>query len=203
MLPNARRIAVALVNACAIFGLHIGGAAAQVATVTVDENCNGTLVNPLGETFALPCSNQQDTGPGGQANALTYGLLNPSQGVTTGDLILLESAGGPISDILRFNPTSTFSVVFYSDITPGESDPARADLAFPTGRYANTLTLVEVGLEGNNGLPYTPAPGQPGFVPGVTTIWVIRSDTAVPEPGSLALAIGVGLLGLSRRRQKA
>src|SRR6266513_3096582 len=33
MLPNPRRVALALVSACAIFGLHIGGAAAVPVTV--------------------------------------------------------------------------------------------------------------------------------------------------------------------------
>jgi PEP-CTERM motif-containing protein len=204
MLTNARRVAVALATGCAIFGLHIGGAAAQVVTITVDERGHGTAVNGS-QTFPLPFSNQQDTFAGGLPNALTYGLLGPT-GLVVGDLVL-NDGDGALSEVIRFNQTSTFgpALVFYSDSTLGDS--ALADTGFPGALYpaASRVIATEVGLEGNNGFLYTPLLTQPGFVPNFAVTYVIISDSpAVPEPGSLALlAIGVGLLGLSRRRQKA
>jgi len=39
--------------------------------------------------------------------------------------------------------------------------------------YTNTVTLLEMGVEGNNGIVYTPTANQPGFVPGFTTLLAI------------------------------
>src|SRR6267143_484312 len=76
MLTNRRRVALAIVTACATFGLYIGGAAAQAVTVTitVDENCRGTLVSSVGQSGPVPCSRIPDPGPGGLAGAMTYAL---------------------------------------------------------------------------------------------------------------------------------
>src|SRR5207249_7079439 len=112
-------------------------------TITLNENCNGNLSNSAGVSAALPCGMFADPGPGGLAAAMTYDLLNPP-GLTSGDLILQEAAGGLLSDILRFNPSSPFggngSAVFYSDLFDGGD--ALADTGFPDGLYANTLTVL-------------------------------------------------------------
>ena len=55
---------------------------------TIDENGHATLnafLGPQPEPFAL----QNDPGPGGLANVLTYSLLNPP-GLTAGDLLINE-----------------------------------------------------------------------------------------------------------------
>jgi len=88
-----------------------------------------------------------DPGPGGLANALTYNLLNPP-GLVAGDLLVQEVAGGPLSDLIRFNSSQTCFVglpgclVFYSDNLDG------ADAI---------VTLLEIGFEGGlQGVIYTP-----------------------------------------------
>jgi hypothetical protein len=44
---------------------------------------------------------------------------------------------------------------------------------------------------------YTPTAGQPGFVAGaaVPVTYMIHSDSAVPDPGSIALLTGLGVNG--------
>ena len=150
-----------------------------------------------------------DPGPGGLPSALTYNLLSPPS-VVAGDVFLQEGAGGPILDVLRFNPAGTgttnypASFVFYSDNIDGATDLADTPNP-PTSNYTNTFTLVEIGPEGNNGVTYTPTANQPGFIAGFTTTYRIVSD-ATPEPGNVALCVGMGLSGASvfaRRRKKA
>jgi hypothetical protein len=205
MLTNARRVALALVAACAIFGLHISGAAAQIpvtVTISVDENCNGTRTFSDGSSDHLSCSMQPDP-TNANLPALTYTFNTES--ITTGDLNVGEGPG-VLSDVIRFEfdaSKSIASLVFYSDISPLDSADALADTGLPLLGGLPFAFCPEVGAEGNNFCTYTPIEGQPGFVPGLVFTYVIKSDTTVPEPGSLALlAIGVGVLGLGRRRQR-
>jgi hypothetical protein len=179
-------------------------------TITVDENANGTFSNTTGFFSPLPSAMQADPGPGGLSSALTYGLLNPP-GLVAGDLLLVEpGAIGLISDIVRFNPNeviagTTGALVFYSD--RGEGSDSLADVGFPTALYTNTASFVEVGPEGMNSFTYTPTAGMPGFIAGAAgpVSYVIKSDTTVPEPGTLtlcgiAMATSAGYGWIRRRR---
>lgn len=203
--------AVALVVGLSSTGSEVFAQSFSV-TITVDENGHGTFTNTSGFFSTLPFALQQDPGPGGLANAATYGLLNPP-GLTAGDLLLLEpGTPGDISDIIRFNPSETIAgttgaMVLYSDALDGDGD--LADTGFPGALYTNNLSVFELGAEGNNGFTYTPTTGQPGFVAGAggPVTYVIRSDIAAPEPSSLALLGTAGLTGavvaLARRRKRA
>ena len=176
--------------------------------ISVDENCNGLFTNTNGFSSSLPCAKMADPGPGGLASALTYGLLNPP-GLVAGDLILLEPGliQGTVSDIIRFNPNENGgSLVFYSDID--DTPASLADTGFPTSLQTNTISLLEVGPEGANGISYTPTAGQPGFVTGAggPITYVIKSDVAAtPEPASIGfLIIGIGVIvGKFTRRNAA
>src|SRR4029450_14125810 len=66
-----------------------GGASAQGFSVTleVDENRNGTLTNTTGFFAPLPCTFEQDPGPGGLPGVMTYNLLNPP-GLAAGDRVV-------------------------------------------------------------------------------------------------------------------
>lgn len=189
--------------------LLVGGAAsAQQFTVmvTVDENGNGTLTNSAGFFSTLPFSIAPDPGPGGLPAVLTYGLLNPP-GLVAGDVLLQDGIGGPILDVIRFNPQENGgSLVFYSDNTDG-SDSLGDTPGPPTALYDNRITIQEIGPEGDNGAFYTPLAGQPGFVTGASgpVTYHFISDS-VPEPGSIAMIAGLGVTGslfaVSRLRRR-
>jgi hypothetical protein len=175
--------------------------------ITVNESGIMTLLFPGATTPDLSiCVAQADPGPGGLSNALTCNLLGPP-GLVAGDLRLQETAGGPLSDIIRFNPAGTgspgypASVVFYSDNSDVDlpSNPP-ADTGFPTAAYTNVFTLIESSLSGEVvGAVYTPTSSQPGFVPGFAVTYNIIGD--VPEPGTVSLVlIGSGLFIVGRRR---
>lgn len=178
-------------------------------SITVDENCNGSFSNTTGFTSSLACGFLADPGPGGLGSVMTYSLQNPP-GVTAGDVLLQDGPGGPILDVIRFNPAescfgSVGCVVFYSDNVDGMD--AGADTTRPPGAfYSHTVTLLEVGTEQNNGAVYTPIFGQPGFVSGAAgpvTYTLLSDTTPIPEPASLIL-LGSGLLlGASRRRRRS
>ncbi len=178
--------------------------------VTVDENGHGS-VDLLGLSVPLPGVLMADPGPGGLSSTLTYSLAG-TPALIAGDVFLLEgAAGGGIQDVIRFNPAGTGgnpayppSLVFYSDNLGGADDLADTPSP-PTSFYTNTVTISEVGPEGNNGAFYTPTPNQPGFVPGFAVSYHFISDfTPVPEPASVAFLAASVLTGAAclRRRRK-
>jgi hypothetical protein len=169
-------------------------------TISVDENCNGNLSNSAGFSSALACGLQNDPGPGGQANIVTYDLQNPP-GLVSGDLLLFDP-DGTFSDVVRFNATEvgpgggTGSLLFYSN--PGDQGGSLADVPAPPSQfYTNFLDLTEQGADPPSFVTYTPTAGQPGFVAGAAgpVTYDILSDDAAPEPGTILLMLGgVGAL---------
>ncbi len=166
-------------------------------TITVDENGKGSLTNTDGFFGSLGSALQNDPGPGGLNNVLTYSLLNPP-GLTAGDVLITDD--GLIMDVVRFNPNGTCAdgslgcLVFYSDNVDGIdalADTSGPPLAF----YPNTIIVPEIGSEADNRALYTPMAGEPGFVAGASgpVHYVLISD--VPEPASLAI-LGAALAGL-------
>jgi len=198
-----------LAAAVLLFGLSSSVLAqGNIPLITLTETGIGTLLFPGSPPIPTTGVPVADPGPGGLPNALTYNLLGPPA-LVAGDLILLENPAGGLSDIIRFNPAGTggnpaypASVVFYSDIEVGEA-PVLADIGFPTAMYTNTVTLLEMGVEGNNGIVYTPTANQPGFVPGFAVTYNIISDSPVPEPSDVLLALsGAGLIWFKLRRAR-
>jgi hypothetical protein len=200
-----------VLSALLVFGFGLASISSQAQTSVlfnfdeagVGSGQNSTVFVPIAGALAA------DPGPGGLASALTYSLLGPPS-LVAGDVFLQEGVGGPVLDVLRFNPAGTgspnypASFVFYSDNIDGATDLADTPNP-PTANYTNTLTLVEVGPEGSNGVTYIPTANQPGFIAGFTTTYHIQSDST-PEPGTVALCVGMGLSGASvfaRRRKKA
>jgi hypothetical protein len=199
------RRSIMRVVAVVLISILLGTASRVLAqvTVSVDENAHGQIVSG-GGTFPTPGAFKADPGPGGLPNVLTYDLLNPPS-LVAGDVLMQEGVGGPILDVVRFNPAGTggagypASLVFYSDNTDGVD--ALADTPSPpTATYPNTVTIQEVGPEGNNGAVYVPVAGQPGFVAGFVTTYNLVSDGTIPEPTTLAL-VTLGGASLSLRRR--
>ena len=186
--------------------LATGAFAASCPFITVDENGHGRLdfTQCGGGLTPMPGVLQNDPGPGGLANVLTYNLLGPPS-LTAGDLLIFD-ADGIFYDVVRFNDYNTggvrgypASLLFYSDPIGGIYDSLADIFSPPTSFYANQLNLTETVTNGVSYVVFTPASGQPGFVPGFAVTYDIISDT--PEPSTILLfassLIGAGVL---RRR---
>jgi hypothetical protein len=125
-----------LLSASLLLGICAASVRAQAPTaiITANEDGVGTLTIS-GTPNNMPGVLAADPGPGGLTSALTFNLLGPPS-LKAGDLIVLESPGGAIGDIIRFNPAGTTagypaSFVFYSS-APGSS---LADVGFPSSLY--------------------------------------------------------------------
>ena len=188
---------------CAVLCLFCVAGAAQAQynpLITVDQNGNGTIDFTAvgGVEFPLFGVMAPDPGPGGLASALTYELGGPPA-LIAGDL-LLYNGFGELHDVIRFNPEDTVSgyqasLLFYSLNTGAPIDLADTPV-LPGVFYANTAS----GVEGYNGVLYTPGPSDPGFVPGFAVTYHLVTD--VPEPGAIAFFAGIGLCGAAILRRK-
>ena len=192
-----------LTKAAIVFGFTLAVASstsfAQFA-LTIDEF--GGSLNGIPFTIAPDPSGGITTSP-----VLIYTL---PFAVTPGDVILMDEwqpgLPGPNSDIVRFwNPTgiNQSEIIFYSDFSATDPADAPADVGLPTRLQPLTsVSITEVGPEGNNGVVYLATLGLPGSTTFAPIQYNIISD--VPEPGTGALLLsGVGLLfGIKRFRRK-
>jgi hypothetical protein len=157
---------------------------------TIGESSGSVRYTVCGVTTALEQAITNDPGPGGLSNVLAYDIFDSL--IVGGDVLLKDVGTNTISDVLRFDPGSRAplffgaTLYFYSLSGPGFSNPA--DIGFPTAFNTNTVTIQE-------GSPYIPTAGQPGFpTDGGIVSYGFVSD-ATPEPGTFLLAtIGIGLL---------
>src|SRR5262249_24456679 len=153
---------------------------------TLDEFGNGSANTPLGTIplpgTVVPTVLQQD--------ALVYPLVGPPP--VAGVVRLTEFGEVAASHVLLFLGSG---VAFLSELPePGEVPVPPADTGIPFDILGelilfNNLPNVlidEVGMEGGlNGARYQPTDGQPGFIPGFDTTYVIISDgmaNPIPEP---------------------
>jgi hypothetical protein len=177
---------------CCACALTASSAFAQIYTIDEFGNSSGPGVSPG--------VMQLDPSGGLPVPVLVYNLTFP---VTIGDVVLTEPgqpSTGPYSDVVRFwQPTANGpgQIIFYSDVSATDPADAPADTGVPTAliiAHPNPVFINEVGPEGNNGAIYSPLPGDPGSISGVTAVqYNIISD--VPEPNAVALTIvGAGLL---------
>ncbi len=193
---GAMRIVSAAVVFLGVLAMMVSGASAQAIPVSIDEMGNGNIAGaPFPGVMGL------DPGPGGLVTLLY--VPPPGVGFVPGDVLIFEPGPGMdvLSDVVRFNLNGP--VAFYSDNSDPDPAPQLADVGFPAAFLPNTVQLMEVGPEGNNGVIYTPTPNQPGFVPGFAVTYTIISDP-VPEPGTIALLAGggLGLAAFAWRRRK-
>jgi hypothetical protein len=171
---------------------------------TIYENGHGSSLDTVsGARATLTHSNGVDPfDPGSGLKPLIYDL-GSTLAVVNGDILVSEPGSTEISDIFRFFTDATTSrklLIVYSDVSTSTppKDADLADVGIPSLLQTNTLTLTETGPEGGpNGIfNYTPTPNQPGYVAlpmGFGNIvYNLYSDSAVPEPASIAL-LGVGL----------
>jgi PEP-CTERM motif len=171
------------VSSTSVFGLN--------AIITMDENGNAYLTPSQLFPYTI------GTDPNSGIATLEYTL--PFAGVA-GDVLLQEVAGGPLSDVLRFDGNS--HVYFFSDNADGVD--SLADVGLPTVFSANAAgPFLETGTEGGfQNYMYTPSATGPGAV-GNGTVYTFNIISDVPEPGSMLLAgLGGGLmllLNLKRR----
>jgi hypothetical protein len=183
-----------VVIAAGVFAVSATSVFGQVGQlINLDEMGNGFI------TPDQPFAHANVQEPLSAIATLRYDL--PFVGIA-GDVLLQESPGGPISDILRFDGAS--HVYFFSDGSDGID--SLADVAQLPNPITPNRTFLEQGQEG--GLQYvfyTPlSASDPGFksaAPG-TTYYVI-SDVPEPSVTMMLGCMGGGLLLLQTMRRQA
>jgi hypothetical protein len=173
------------VSATSVFG-QVG----QI--ITLDEKGNGFI------TASQPFAYTNAVEPISGIATLRYDL--PFKG-TAGDVLLQESASGPLSDILRFDGVA--HVYFFSDGSDGIE--SLADVALLPSPITPNRSFLEEGMEGGlQYIYYTPVAGEPGFkdvAPGTT--YYIISDIPEPSVTMMLGCMGGGLLLLQTMRRQA
>jgi hypothetical protein len=171
----------------------------SVPTFSFHENGQGQLELPNGIIIPFPGALTSDPGPGGLISALTFTAhpqLNP---FPVGDVVLLD-ASGHVSDILRFNPSTSSSsgltqlIFFYSNDHGG----LLADTGLPSLMYGNTVTIHE---SQSGPTIYTPTSGQPGFSSD-TPLGDTYHIFSTPDAGSTLSLLGLAVSGLGLLRRK-
>jgi hypothetical protein len=133
--------------------------------------------------------------------------MDPESGLTTvrytlpfagtaGDVLLEESSGGPVTDLLRFDGAD--HVYFFS--TDGVGTPSYVSALPATGSpNQGPFVLQNLGAYLAD-LNYSPTSGQPGYNPGNSYELIVY----VPEPSVMLLgSLGGGLLLFLRSRRQA
>src|SRR5262252_1086191 len=150
-------------NILAIASAFAGPAslAQEFVTFSLDENGHGIRNAETVSTFTgglVPVDPS-----GGVAGPVLLYQLPGLDHMRSGDVLLTEIVDGHtnISDVIRF--WSNNVAIFYSDSEPGSGDTDLADVSgLPAQLLTNRVTLLETGVEGNNGASYFPSRGQPG-----------------------------------------
>ncbi|MGA9450683.1 MAG: PEP-CTERM sorting domain-containing protein [Verrucomicrobiia bacterium] len=172
------------------------GVLAASATPVFGINVYFTIDN-IGDAYFTPSlmySHTQGTDPVSGLTTLEYNL--PFAG-TAGDVLMEESASGPVTDLLRFDGSG--DVYFFS--TDGVGTPAYVS-ALPSVISPSQGPLLPESPESMQSFTfsYSPTPGQPGY--NSETVYNIVVN--VPEPSVLALGtLGGGLLLLLSSRRRA
>ena len=194
-MKHSHKLFSAFVLAC---GLVASTALSQPfpgATWTLTETGTATLTYQGNTMATVPGVLQLE--PLSGIVGLYYNLNIPNQ---AGDVLLLEPVTFETNDVLRFDGRGVY---FFSDLEPNDPNPDLADVPqIPLVVQGNSVTILEIGPEGNNGALWIPPSGfagedLSGAFPGIQ--YNIISD--VPEPGSAAMAGLIALLSLFKWRR--
>jgi hypothetical protein len=171
----------------------------SVPTFSFHENGNGQLELPNGAVIPFPGALTSDPGPGGLISALAFTAHPQVNPFVVGDVVLLDASGN-VSDILRFNPSTSSTsgltqlIFFYSN----DHDGLLADTGLASLMYGNTITIQE-NLSGPS--IYHPIAGQPGF-DSDTPLGATYQIFSTPDAGSTLLMLGVAAAGLALLRRR-
>jgi len=203
---KVRMLVATLVAVACLFIVGIGSARAGMAggaasgpdpfQLTFDENGNAHYITNTGGSGNITGTLMADPTHGVSGNVLIYAL--PQTPVFTGDVLIYNSTGTTLSDLIRFTNSSGedsggldgTELIFYSLKGGGNL----ADTGLPS--TASTFSIRE---DAAGHIDYNL--GYPNNNEYVAT----SNDTAAaPEPGSIVLAsMGiVGLVGYGWRRRK-